>query len=175
MKHLLAIFLISIFLDGICSAQDSFWNKKRAPKFDDFHVSKIFSGKPVTVKLSSHPNARRFRTRLRSGAKEGPNFAGHYTVVEWGCGSNCQNQMLVDAVSGKVYDTVDYTERGAEFRLNSRLYIVNPSYSADTYAYPDDPTANLPVRYYVLEGNKLKLIYEESCSVLNRKQICVAK
>ena len=34
----------------------------------------------------------------------GPNFAGHYFVIRWGCGSNCLMMAVVDAKTGKVYD-----------------------------------------------------------------------
>jgi hypothetical protein len=31
----------------------------------------------------------RFRTRIRNGMKEGPNFASHYSLVQIGCGTGC--------------------------------------------------------------------------------------
>jgi hypothetical protein len=34
----------------------------------------------------------------------GPNFAGHYFVIRWGCGSNCLMMAILDAKTGKVYD-----------------------------------------------------------------------
>jgi len=40
------------------------------------------------VVLSS-PEWREYRTMLRKGAKKGPNFASHFTVVQWGCGTQC--------------------------------------------------------------------------------------
>lgn len=54
------------------------------------------------VDLSSHPRARMFRTRLGRGAEKGANFAGHYALVSWGCGSECQGSLVVDLTSGKV-------------------------------------------------------------------------
>ena len=47
-------------------------------------------------------HARRLRTMLRIGAASGPNFAGHYTPVTWGCGVACQEFAIVDAKSGRV-------------------------------------------------------------------------
>ncbi len=36
--------------------------------------------------------------------KPGPNFAGHYFVIRWGCGSQCVLMAIVDAKTGIVYD-----------------------------------------------------------------------
>ena len=62
---------------------------------------------------------RLFRTRIRNGVSKGlgvwngswkdplkssgPNFAGHYYVIRWGCGSNCLMMAVVDAKDGKVH------------------------------------------------------------------------
>jgi hypothetical protein len=72
------------------------------PVFEDFPAVEIFKGKPARVDLGSHPDAHRFRTRLTQGAAKGPNFAGHFTVVMWHCGTSCQTMALVDAKTGPV-------------------------------------------------------------------------
>ena len=142
----------------------------RPPRFEDFRVIHIFKSAPARVDLSSNPTAREYRTRLREGAKKGPNFGGHYTVIDWGCGSNCQSIAIVDAVTGKVYDATG-TERGADFKLNSSLMIADPA-PPEAPGYPDDPVANLPIRYYAWKDNKLQLIFEQRCSVTDHRQIC---
>jgi hypothetical protein len=53
------------------------------PKFEDYPVAKPFQGKPAAAK--------------------GPNFAGRFTVVQWGCGSGCVSTVIVDAGNGTVY------------------------------------------------------------------------
>ena len=144
---------------------------KRAPRFEDFRVATIYKGAPAPVDLRSNPYAATFRTRLREGARKGPNFAGHYTVVAWGCGSNCESNMIVDARTGKVYSGFG-DERGAEFRLNSSLVIADPGGNPDARAYDDDPTDKLPVHYYSWSDHRLKSIYEESCSVVDGHRQC---
>ncbi|MDR3523468.1 MAG: hypothetical protein P4L66_05140 [Acetobacteraceae bacterium] len=72
------------------------------PNFEAFHEKSVWNNKPAEVDLKSDPEASRFRTVLSEGAKRGPNFAGHYTIVGWGCGTSCLNLALVDAKSGKV-------------------------------------------------------------------------
>jgi ankyrin repeat protein len=144
---------------------------RQVPRFEDLPVSRIYRGVPAPVDLHSNPEAPSYRTRLREGARKGPNFAGHYTVVGWGCGSNCESTMIVDALTGRVYDGFG-DERGAEFRINSNLVIADPGGGPGAIGYPDDPTDSLAVRYYVWNDHRFKLIYEEACSVIDNHQKC---
>jgi hypothetical protein len=50
------------------------------------------------------PSQLRFRTVLRNGAAHEPDFAGHYVLVEWGCGTGCLQFALVDRQSGNIYN-----------------------------------------------------------------------
>ena len=72
-----------------------------SPRFTDYVVDSRFTGTPAAPVLSS-PDARRFRTEIRQDAGAGPNFAGHYTIALWGCGSTCMGFAVVDARTGEV-------------------------------------------------------------------------
>jgi hypothetical protein len=72
------------------------------PGFDQFRVPEAFRGKPAAPVLTTGQD-REFRTRIREGAAAGPNFAGHYTIADWGCGAGCVSLAVVDAADGKVY------------------------------------------------------------------------
>ena len=96
-----------------------------------------FKGKPSAVNLASHKDARMFRTRLREAAPTGPNFAGHMTVVTWGCGTSCQTVALIDARNGRVYFGPT-ASLGVKHRLASRLLVVNPPEEVKK-AYGDPP------------------------------------
>jgi hypothetical protein len=123
------------------------------PIFRNYSATEKFSGKPAPVNLTSHPQARRFRTVLQQGAKRGPNFAGKYTVVTWGCGTSCQSVGIINAKTGSVYMLKSPAEAGVKFQLNSRLLIVNP---------PENLSANEPnrmqTRYYLWDGRQLKQV-----------------
>jgi len=106
-----------------------------------------YKGKPAPPKLTTR-SQREFRTLLRQGAQKGPNFAGHYTVVEWGCGSNCVVFAIVDAANGKVYDRDmppinDQYPCGLLYRLESRLFVVEKSSA---------PNGNCEARLYTWNG-----------------------
>jgi hypothetical protein len=95
------------------------------PPFEEYSVVDSFKGRPAPVDLSSDPKARRYRTMLREGAAEGPNFAGHYTVVTWGCGTECQVHSIVDARTGRVYMFPFVTGYDLAFRRDSRLLVAD--------------------------------------------------
>ncbi len=115
-----------------------------APTFGHFKVEVVSPVRPAPVELKSHPLARRYRTVLRAGARKGPNFAGHYTVVKWGCGSSCVQFAVIDARNGAVFfarefesvsgvrvnsdgfepDAARDGNGGLRYRLDSRLLIV---------------------------------------------------
>lgn len=72
------------------------------PSFTEY-AAKVEKVQNIKVNLKSHKDANRFRTNLRNAAKEGVNFAGHYILTTWGCGTNCSVSAIIDARSGKVF------------------------------------------------------------------------
>ncbi len=100
----------------------------RLPKFEDYPVTEIFTGKPADVDLASHPEARRFRTRLRETFTDDTRFAGHYRIVRIGCGTTCQSIWAVDLRDGSVHFLFTASV-GVVFRPDSRLIVQNdPAY-----------------------------------------------
>lgn len=111
---------------------------KRAPRFEDYPAPASFKGRPAPAKIIGS-KAKLFRTAIRKGASSGPNFAGHYTLVMWGCGSSCMQFAIVDAQTGTVYipaglmqlDTDPWmqhdplaSEEPVQFRKDSQLLIL---------------------------------------------------
>ena len=95
MKLLLPVLLL--LLATVILAQ-----KKALPAFEQFGVDGIFKGKPAPPKITgSH---RWYRTMIRLGAEKGPNFAGHYSIATWGCGTGCLSIAIIDAKDGSVHD-----------------------------------------------------------------------
>jgi hypothetical protein len=91
---------------------------------------------------------------IRSGSKEGPNFAGHYMIVEWGCRTECFQAAIVDAKTGKIYqppsldkDRHDFFESSwLHFRRDSNLLVV----CVDCRKWADRECEQ---RYFVWEGD----------------------
>jgi hypothetical protein len=76
--------------------------KKALPAFDQFGVDEIFTGKPAPPQITGKHKS--YRTMIRRGAAKGPNFAGHYTIADWGCGTSCVSMAIIDAKDGRVHD-----------------------------------------------------------------------
>lgn len=132
---------------------------EKSPQYRDYPVTNVFKSQPATVKLGSNPKARQFRTQLRKQAAQGPNFAGHYRIAVWGCGSSCQQFAIIDCKTGHVYFSpqlpyVTYVhwngdDPGLQFRIDSRLLILNCS--------PQEEETNGSF-YYLWTTNQLQLI-----------------
>ncbi len=108
------------------------------PKFEDYPAGPVFGGAPAAPKFRTS-GQRMFRTAIREAEEKGPNFAGGYTIAEWGCGTGCVSFVVVNTKSGLVYDapfgklprsTVylgpppDLASMGILYRLNSKLLVV---------------------------------------------------
>lgn len=76
--------------------------QSKMPTFAQY-AAKVEVVKNVRVNLKSHKNAGSYRTNLRNAAKDGVNFAGHFILTIWGCGTNCTQSAIIDARSGKVF------------------------------------------------------------------------
>jgi hypothetical protein len=108
----------------------------REPQFADYPAA-VVHGAPAAPKLAT-AGQRRFRTEIRDWAEKGPNFAGHYTVAEWGCGAGCAQFAVVDNQSGTVYEgpfgslpkalvcfgDLDVDHSGIAYRDNSSLLVL---------------------------------------------------
>lgn len=67
-----------------------------------------------------------FRTRISNAGKLGyPNFANHYIVETWGCGTSCQLGAIINALTGQVMD-LPLAAFGYRHTLDSRVLVVNP-------------------------------------------------
>lgn len=101
------------------------------PRFEEYPSTRLFTGRPAPALVESAPYGRMYRTRLRQGSSEGPNFDGAFTVVVWGCGSNCQVVAVVDAKTGNLSEQTLRTTNGVAFRRDSRLLIADPVHAGD--------------------------------------------
>ena len=77
--------------------------EKRSPQFKDYPAREVYRGKPAPPNIITK-KSREYRTMIREGASSKVQFAGHYTVPIWGCGTDCMEFAIVDSISGKVYD-----------------------------------------------------------------------
>jgi hypothetical protein len=123
------------------------------PRFEDFTID-VFSGKSADPILRTSEE-RLYRTAIRQGvskgwgavdgttgkelAAPGPNFAGHYDIVTWGCGSPCLMAAIVDLRTGRIFPPPFHHGPGNSYfqvpwafpskpllyRVDSRLLVMN--------------------------------------------------
>ena len=145
---------------------------KEAPTFASYRVAVEEPTANPKLDLNGNPIARRYRTVLRQEVANGPNFARHYRVAVWGCGSSCTMFAVVNLRSGRVitpegfsatsgvYFDVDSQEafRGSEsdawllaFRKDSRLLVVLGDL--------DEDEGREGAFYFVLDKDRLRLIH----------------
>jgi hypothetical protein len=145
---------------------------KKAPKFAAYRVEP--RGVSVRPKLDfSSPTARTYRTLLRSEIAKGPNFAGHYRFVVWGCGSSCAMFAVVNLNTGRVIQADGFSSVNTvnfdvdqkffsnpkrdfgdfDFRRDSRLLVVVGGL--------DEDEEREGAFYFVLEREQLRLIHSK--------------
>ena len=129
------------------------------PRFEAYPVSRIYEGKPLPVNVLSHPQARKLQARLVEGAKKGPNFAGHYTVVMWGCGTECQQIAVVEARTGIVAFADFMTRLGAQFQIDSNLFIANPPDTVEQALRARGASGRYRTVYYLWKAPRFVELY----------------
>jgi hypothetical protein len=135
------------------------------PSFSGYRVKNVYHGKPAQAIITKE--FRGFRARIREGAKSSVEFAGHYTIPRWGCGTDCNGFVIVDSITGKVYAGLGVAglpfswleEYGGddaiprmEFYSNSRLLEINACPNEKDCGFYD---------YEMIDGKGLKLLRVE--------------
>ncbi len=111
-----------IFSKSVC---DYILNQTIAVNQTELETVTKFEGTPAKIDFSSNPSLEMFYTTVSKQAAEGPNFAGHFTFIHWGCGTDCISYAIIDAITGKsIYNNIEGLS--PTFDINSRLLIFNP-------------------------------------------------
>ncbi len=158
-------FKIGLFVASVIASTSSY-AQSPLPEFSTYLVPKneVFKGTPAAVDLSNYEGANTYRTKLREGAKSGPNFAGHYTVVSFGCGTQCQDNWIIDAKSGKILYRFS-SVLGTQYHLDSSLLIINPADLDMKRGYEEHPEqpllGDLETFYEVWKNNKFNVIHKD--------------
>jgi hypothetical protein len=136
------------FLTSLCFSQGN-W----PPKFEDYLVDSIYNGNISDPDFSTNKGAKRFRTVIRykiktAREKNEIDLAGHFIICEWGCGAPCQENVIVDAKNGRIYDGLN-TCWSYKSKSNSRLLIVNSG----------NPMPDVcELKYYLWENSSFRLL-----------------
>ena len=146
---------------------------KPAPRFQDYPAILTFFGTNASARLVS-PADRNFRTMLKNGSAEKPNFAGDYIVVRWGCGSGCAKGAVINARTGAVawlphlvsecvQQCKDFDDKEwIDFRPDSKLLILNGLLGTEPGRRAIDKNDGKSGSfYYLFENGKFRLLYSK--------------
>ena len=157
-------FFYLLLLSTLLVAQPS-QQMKQPPRFEDYPLNEVFKEKPATPIIDRGNALWTHRTQVRIQSQEGPNFAGHFKIAHWGCGTDCMGFGVIDLKIGKVfrfpfealfYPTFpeqDEEFRAMKFKKDSRIVIADSCPNCD-----HDPCGTY---FYILEDDHFKLIDEQ--------------
>ena len=88
----------------------------------------VYHGRPKMPDFSGRDrDFASYRTRIRDGLEAGPNFAGHYALIQFGCGTGCSATIIADAITGRVFNFPlsgeDYSQLDLKFAPTSNLVV----------------------------------------------------
>jgi hypothetical protein len=90
-----------MFISSTLFCQSATCELGKMPRFEEF-PSEPTPNRTVPPKLTSKRD-RLFRTTIRATVEKGANFAGRYAVAGWGCGTGCNEFVIVDVQTGTIY------------------------------------------------------------------------
>lgn len=157
-----------VFLSLVLSAAQAGEPKFGPHRFDEF-PAEVYTGPHAKPDFEhSAKGYRNFRTRLREGAKEGPNFAGHWVIVGWGCGTGCVQENMVNSITGEIrplplggeHSSVTVVLSYPNSRLIKAFWEDFPDRSKDGYDYDAPPICRMTE--LVLDGDEFKTLWKRS-------------
>ena len=145
------------FLAALCAS--TAYANSDAPLSERYPATAKFTG-PVHMP-DFRGRDRKFadlHTRIREAIKAGPSFAGHYTIIGWGCGTECVDYVVADVATGQVFrfplSGEDYGELQLGAKINSRLIVANWIADSDQRAPDNSLLQNCLRQSFVWTGDK---------------------
>lgn len=98
------------------------------------NIIEKFNDVSKPVDFSAFPEAKLYYTRITESVKKGPNFAGHYSLIGLGCGTDCIGLSVVNLKTGKVIAFDPVRENYHLQNLGSYL-VLEPVYKGQKREY----------------------------------------
>lgn len=157
-RRLLLTFLLLSVCYSVLGQNDA------VPKFSEFPAT-VERTEARAIDFKKNPDARTFRTRLSEALRGGVNFAGHFVVAGWGCGTGCISGAIINARTGNVfwpeqfnalgvlYSDGNYADPPVEYKKNSRLLVIHGIPGEATDDAPSKPSGDY---YYEWKNDRLR-------------------
>jgi hypothetical protein len=158
---------------------------KKAPGFAAYRVPVPLATRGAKLDLVSNPTAKMYRTVLRQEMARGPNFAGHYRVAVWGCGSSCAMFAVINLDTGRVITPEKFTYTSAVyFGIDNEKVLPGSQSESGLFGFRkdskllavlgdlDEDESREGAFYFVLDAERLRLVYttvvKKDCESLRR-------
>lgn len=120
--------LFSLLLGGVVLGAPLF---SHALTFEDFATASVGKNRVIkTIRPLNFATAK-YITKINESSRRDPDFAGHYILTSWGCGTSCVMFATIDVKNGSAsifpFSVSDWpldVLEPLEYHLNSRLLIV---------------------------------------------------
>jgi hypothetical protein len=118
-------------------------------RFTDYPATELFDGKPKKIVWPADldvndPHNEKLISAVKLTLPRNSNFAGHYAIVEYSCGSSCHSMVVIDMKTGEVFDNVPFSAldvnldsrdgpvyKGLAFKKQSRLLVASGCFDFD--------------------------------------------
>ena len=141
------------------------------PKFNQYKAT-VEKPRITKIDFKKNADARTYRTRLTEALRGGVNFAGHYVIAGWGCGTGCTNAAIIDTWTGKIYwpeefYNVDasygngYSDVQLDFRKASRMLIIHGRPGTAKESGPTGPAGDHYFEWRADRFRKLRVVPKE--------------
>lgn len=145
-----------VFLSKGKPGKDVVFFEKHIPlNFTDYS-RKVYIGKLKLPIIPEKSYLNNYKGNILAQCNTGINFAGYYTIVSFGCGTACQQNLIINRKTGKI-DGEFVTSMGSEFKKNSAM-IVRNSDAIDTKSLLIELYSRLEVNHIKWNGKALKKI-----------------
>jgi hypothetical protein len=144
----------------------------KAPTFASHRVAVPQVPGGAKLDLGSNPVARKYRTVMRQQLELGSNFAGHYRVAAWGCGSSCSMFAVLDINTGRVITPEGFSHTsGVFFGVDNGKLFPESQSDYGLFAFRKDSSLLVVLGdldedesregafYFVLDRERLKLVH----------------
>ena len=91
--------------------------------FTDFN-RKVYTEELKLPIIPKESYLNNYKETIIEECKAGVNFAGYYTIVSFGCGTSCQQNLIINRKTGEI-DGEFVTSMGSKFKKNSSMILRN--------------------------------------------------
>lgn len=136
-------------------------------------AQEVYTGEFASVDYADKrfPKAKEYKEVIDTAVADGVDFAGHYAIAQWSCGNQCQEQAVVDVITGKLVAMGLPSEAGVGTHEQFAVLITNPSENlpkADELKKATFDTLtmlmNIPREYYVLAEGESSVYLKKLCT-----------